>query len=235
MISVVIPTLDAEQRLAATLSALVEAAVDGLVREVIVVDGGSKDRTRVIVDQSGADMIECAPGRGRQLAEGAARARSPWLLFLHADTVLQPGWEREAVAFMRAVDLGERPNSAAAFRFKLDDKGLAPRTLEALVRLRCAAVRLPYGDQGLLISRRLFNEIGGYRDMPIMEDVDIVRRLGRGRLTMLDAIATTSADRYKSDGYVARTLRNQMCLALYGAGLPAERIVRIYGRRNRPA
>ncbi len=228
MISVIIPALNAERHLPASLTALVPAAIDGIVREVIVVDGGSLDATRRIADQSGAEIIDAAPGRGGQLTQGAKRARFPWLLFLHADTVLQNGWESDAVAFMRGVDLGERPRAAAVFRFRLDDKGFAPRALETIVRARCSLLGLPYGDQGLLISRRLFDEIGGYKDLPIMEDVDIVRRLGRKRVAFLDAIATTSADRYQCDGYVARSLRNQVCLALYGAGLPIDRIARIY-------
>jgi rSAM/selenodomain-associated transferase 2 len=230
MISVVIPALNAERHLAATLSALVGPAVDGIVREVIVVDGGSQDRTREIADLAGAVIISANPGRGGQLLEGAKRARFPWLLFLHADTVLQDGWDRDAVSFMRSVDLGERPNAAGAFRFRLDDKGFAPRALEAIVRGRCSLLRLPYGDQGLLISRRLFDEVGGYNDLPIMEDVDIVRRLGRKRVAFLDAAATTSAERYRRDGYASRALRNQMCLALYGAGLPISTIARIYGK-----
>ena len=230
MISVIIPTLNAERHLAATLSALVAPAVDGLVREVIVVDGGSHDRTRDIADFAGADIVVAAPGRGGQLAQGANRARFPWLLFLHADTVLQDGWDRDAVSFMRSVDLGERPRAAGAFRFRLDDKGFAPRILESIVHGRCSLLGLPYGDQGLLISRSLFDEIGGYRDLPIMEDIDIVRRLGRKRLALLDAAATTSADRYRHDGYVSRAVRNQLCLALYGMGLPISTIARIYGK-----
>ena len=229
MISVVIPTLNAERSLPDTLTALVSPAVDGIVREVIVVDGGSTDRTRAVADHAGAQFVQTEPGRGVQLAHGAAKARFPWLLFLHADTVLEDGWQREAAEFMRGVELGERPRAAAAFRFKLDDKGLAPRALEAFVRARCSVFRLPYGDQGLLISRRLFDEVGGYKALPIMEDVDIIRRLGRKRVTLLNASATTSAERYKRDGYAARALRNQACLALYSAGLPAATVQRLYG------
>lgn len=231
MISVIIPTLNAEATLAATLASLIDAAVEGLVREVIVVDGGSSDRTRRIVDQAGAELVESAPGRGRQLAEGAKRARMPWLLFLHADTKLPADWQEEVSQFMRSVDSAEQPPSAAAFRFRLDDKGVAPRTLEVLVRLRCAALRLPYGDQGLLIPRSLYQAIGGYTDLPIMEDVDFIRRLGRRRVTMLETAAATSARRYRSDGYIARSMRNQMCLALYAAGISPGTIARIYSKK----
>src|SRR6478672_5985963 len=109
MITVVIPTLNAETTLGPTLASLVSAAVDGLVRVVIVVDGGSTDRTTEIVDHAGANLLISDKGRGQQLAAGAAQARFPWLLFLHADTALEPGWEREASLFMQRIDMGERP------------------------------------------------------------------------------------------------------------------------------
>lgn len=229
MISVVIPALDAEATLAATLTALVPAAVDGLVREVVVADGGSTDRTLDIADQCGAEIARSARGRGQQLLAGAARARHSWLLFLHADTVLQPGWAREAWAFIESVESGARTPAGAAFRFALDDTGLAPRVLEGLVGLRCAALRWPYGDQGMLISRRLYDEIGGYRPLPLMEDIDFARRLGRNRLVMLPTRAVTSALRYRSEGYVRRTLRNQACLAMFFFRAPMASILRVYG------
>ncbi len=200
MISVIIPARNAEHTLAATLSALVPSAVDGIVRQVIVVDGGSTDSTAEVADQAGADIVVSAPGRGGQLAQGAALARFPWLLFLNADTVLEDGWERSATSFMRRVDRGERSMAAGAFTFRLDDKGIAPRLLERLVHLRCKVLRIPYGDQGLLIPRQLFDAVGGYKNLPIMEDLDLARRLGRRRLAMLDANAVTSAERYKRDG-----------------------------------
>lgn len=229
MISVIIPTLNAEPHLPATLAALIPAAVDGLVREVIVSDGGSRDGTERVADAAGTNFISGTAGRGRQLMAGARRARFPWLLFLHADTVLAEGWMRDAGTFIDAVDQGRCRPAAAAFRFKLDDKGMRPRTLEALVAARCALFRLPYGDQGLLIPRSLYDTVGGFRDLPIMEDVDLVRRLTRKRLVMLDAPAITSAEKFKRSGYVVRALRNQCCLWLYTFGLPADRIARLYG------
>jgi rSAM/selenodomain-associated transferase 2 len=229
MITVVIPTLNAESGLAASLTALVPATVDGLVREVIIVDGGSSDRTLAIADQAGATMIKAEAGRGRQLAAGARDARMPWLLFLHADTVLEPGWEREASAFIERVEVGQRPLAAAAFRFALDDLGLKPRLIEAGVAMRCTLLRLPYGDQGLLMPRRLYEEIGGFKDWPLMEDVDIVRRLGRPRTIILRARAVTSAIRYKRDGYTRRVARNLACLALFYARVSPKVIARFYG------
>jgi rSAM/selenodomain-associated transferase 2 len=229
MISVIVPTLNAEAGLTPTLAALVPAALDGLVREVIVVDGGSTDATLAIADEAGATQLACSGGRGPQLAAGAKAARFPWLLFLHADTVLEPGWEREAAAFLEAVDSGRRPPGAAAFRFALDDSGLRPRLLERLVALRCALLRLPYGDQGLLLPKRLYAEIGGYPADALMEDVGIVLRLGRRRVGMLRTRALTSAARYRRDGYARRTLRNLACLTLFFLGAPQRLLARVYG------
>lgn len=232
MISVVIPTLDAERGLPATLAALVGAAVEGLVREVIVADGGSRDATQQIAEEMGATVIPAPTGRGSQLAAGARHARMPWLLFLHADTALEYGWEREASDFMRRVDHSPGSLRAACFRFSLDDVGLAPRVLEGVVQLRSTLLSLPYGDQGLLIPRRLYDEVGGFRELPIMEDIDIVGRIGRRRLATLRSRALTSAFRYRSDGYFGRIARNQTCLALYYLGVSAERIARLYAGRQ---
>jgi len=228
MISVVIPTLDAETSLPDTLSALIPAAVDGIVREVIVVDGGSRDRTRDIADATGAGVIVSEAGRGSQLAAGAERAKHPWLLFLNADTVLAPGWEREATQFMEGVDTGKCKPAAAAFTFALDDQGVAPRCLEGLVRLRCLTLRLPSGAQGLLIARSLYEEVGGYRELPLMEDLDLARRLGWARVKLLRARAVTSAHRYRRDGYLLSALKSQTCLVLYALNVPPARISRFY-------
>jgi len=229
MISVVIPTLNAERVLGESLGALVPAVVDGLVKEVIIVDGGSTDETEKVVDIAGATFVRSEKGRGAQLAAGARAAKFSWLLFLHADTVLTPGWEREAAAFMERIDSGRRPASAAAFRFALDDNGIMPRLLETFVALRCAVFALPYGDQGLLLPAALYREVGGYQPLPLMEDVHLVRRLGRRRVTMLRAEAATSAERYRKSGYALRALRNLACLTLYGLRVPPRIIARLYG------
>lgn len=229
MISVVIPTLNAESGLAPTLAALVPAAVDGLVREVIVVDGGSQDRTCEIADGAGATVVPAQGGRGAQLVAGAKAARSPWLLFLHADTVLDAGWAREVRALIESIDAGKADETAAAFRFALDDAGPMPRLLERMVRARCALFRLPYGDQGLLIPRTLYDQLGGYRPYPLMEDVDLVRRLGRRRTLLLCSRAVTSAVRYRRDGYLRRSTRNLVCLALFYLRVSPATIRRFYG------
>ena len=229
MLTVIIPTLNAEAGLPACLTALIPAVVSGFLRQVVIVDGGSTDRTLAIADEAGCDVISVTPaGRGPQLKAGGARARHPWILFLHADTVLGPGWEREAAAFMDRVDTGDRPPAAASFRFALDDLGFKPRLIEWGVRIRCTLFRLPYGDQGLLIPQSLYREIGGFRDLALMEDVDLVNRLARSQRISLRTEAVTSAIRYKRDGYFNRTLRNLTCFTLYQLRVPDPVIQRLY-------
>ncbi|MCF6198916.1 MAG: TIGR04283 family arsenosugar biosynthesis glycosyltransferase [Hyphomicrobiaceae bacterium] len=231
MISVILPTLDAERELAATLTALVPASIAGVVREVIIVDGGSNDATLKIADDAGSKILSCAKGRGAQLAKGAGAAVGPWLLFLHADTVLEPCWCAQASSFMERMDKRDLARQgAAAFRFALDDEGFTPRFVEHMVGLRSTVLKMPYGDQGLLISKRLYEEIGGYKLLPLMEDVELVRRIGAKRLHMLPAKALTSANRYVSEGYGARIRRNLTCLGMYYAGVTPEKIAQYYER-----
>lgn len=229
MISVVIPTYNAEATLGPTLAALVPAVVDGIVQEAILVDGGSSDETCAVAEAAGTRLIRTKLGRGTQLQTGAAAARGDWLLFLHADTVLEPGWAEEAEAFMERVANGRRDPAAAAFRFALDDDGIMPRMLESLVALRCFLFALPYGDQGLLISRQLYRELGGFKPMPLMEDVDLMRRLKRSQLVMLHSRAVTSGVRYRNEGYVVRSLRNLGCMLLYFLRVPTRVLARLYG------
>jgi rSAM/selenodomain-associated transferase 2 len=226
MISVVVPTLNAAAGLPRCFESLIPAALRGLVREVIVADGGSTDDTRAIADVAGARVVEAERGRGTQLAVGAMAARSDWLLFLHADTVLALGWEGEVASFIEQSTL-EKP-CAAAFRFALDDPRWRARILERLVWLRCRLFALAYGDQGLLIPRRLYQMIGGYRPMPLTEDVDMVRRIGRRRLVFLQARAITSAARFHERSYVRRSARNLAILILYALRVPVRVLAALY-------
>jgi len=233
MLSVIIPTLDAEKSLTRVLAALVRPTVSGLVKDVVIADGGSCDETRAIAEAAGARLIEAPRGRGAQLAAGALAARGDWLLFLHADTILQPGWDQEVETLLERLEKrgANGFDFAAVFTFALDDFSAWARMLERLVAWRCRLFGLPYGDQGLLLSRRRYDALGGYRPLQIMEDVDMVRRIGRRRLIFLRTAAVTSPQRYLDDGYLARSSRNALCLMLYYLGVNPDRIARIYARR----
>mgnify|MGYP002780763905 CR=1 FL=1 len=192
-----------------------------------MVDGGSADDTAAAAEHGGARVIAAPRGRGAQIAAGVAAARGPWLLILHADTRLAAAWMEAVTAAM------SDPSRAYHFRFVLDDASPAARRLERAVAWRCRVLGLPYGDQGLLAHRDLLTAVGGVRPLPLMEDVDLVRRIGRARLTALPADAVTSAARWRREGYLRRSARNLACLGLWFAGVPPRIIARVYaGRRG---
>lgn len=227
-ISVVIPTLDAAASLPATLASLSEAAIGGLVREVVISDGGSSDGVEAVAEAAGARLVAGEKGRGGQLARGADAAQGRWFLFLHADTALEPGWEREAWALIARSD-----EAAGVFTLKFDAPGILPALVSAGAMVRTRMFASPYGDQGLLISRSLYQSIGGYRPLPLFEDVDIIDRLvrakGKKALVTMKSRAVTSADRYRREGYLRRVFRNARCLAMFRLGVPPEKIAAMYG------
>lgn len=177
MISVVIPTQNAAATLPATLRSLVDAAIDGLVSEVIVSDCGSTDATLKIADAAGATVIQS--GGGQQLLAGARAARKPWLLFLKPGSAMGPGWEDEARAFI-ARGAGE----AAAFRFRIAGEGLGPRLREAFAAIRSRIFRLPDCTDGLLIPAALLVAAGAAGMKPL-DEASLMKRLGRNRVTRL--------------------------------------------------
>jgi rSAM/selenodomain-associated transferase 2 len=201
-------------------------AGSGPIREIIVSDGGSSDGTVPIAEAAGARVVAAPRGRGPQLIAGAAVAEGDWLLFLHADSRPMPGWEAAVARFVAAPGAAEQ---AGYFGFALDDDRPAARRLERIVAWRCRTLGLPYGDQGLLIARTMYDAIGGFAPLPLMEDVDFARRLGRRRLMPMPAKIIASARRYRREGYWRRSLRNLFCLSLYFAGVPPRRIARLYG------
>ena len=223
MLSIVIPAYQAEARIGETLAALDAGAAPA---EIIVVDGGSTYSTRAVAAMRGATVIEAPRGRGVQLAAGARAASGAWLLFLHADTVLGLGWRQAVESFIADPANRER---AAVFRFALDDPSPPARRIERFAAWRGRALKLPYGDQGLLIARAFYDALGGFKPIPLMEDVDLVRRIGGRRIDVLDVPAVTSAERYRRGGFVARPLRNLACLSLYFLGVPPRVLARLYG------
>jgi rSAM/selenodomain-associated transferase 2/rSAM/selenodomain-associated transferase 1 len=219
VISVVIPTVNEASRIAATLHPLMGR--DDL--EVIVVDGGSTDGTVAIARDSGARVIPTRPGRARQMNAGAAVASGERLLFLHADTRLPDGF---VDAVHGTLDGG---SVAGAFRLRIDSDRPGLRWIEWGANLRSRLFQLPYGDQGLFMNAATFYEAGGFRDMPLMEDFEICRRLRRtGPVTLAPLAVSTSAGRWLSLGVVRTTLVNQLCIAGFLVGVSPAILARLY-------
>ncbi len=224
LISVIIPTLNEAHHIGPLLQDLGRASDI----EAIVVDGGSRDATAAKVRSMGARVIATPPGRALQMNRGAAAARGRLLFFLHADSRLPRGFDqviRQAMARPGAV--------AGAFRLRIDAPGAALRFVEFWANLRSCLLRMPYGDQGLIVGTDLFQELGGFPMLPIMEDFELVRRLrSRGRIVILPAAVRTSARRWLNLGAGRTTLINQAIVLAYLAGVPPQRLARFY-RRSR--
>ena len=223
-LSVIIPALNEEGNIKRTIDALKNSAIT-CPYDIVVVDGGSDDATINEARQGGAQVMKCEPGRGKQLAAGGEQAEGKWLLFLHADTQLEVGWFREVEEFITS---NTEPHHAGVFSYKLDNDTPAAGALEAIVNWRTRALALPYGDQGLLISYVFYHELHGYAPVAIMEDVEIVRRIGRNRLHVFKCHAITSSHKYRRDGYFYRPLKNFLCLILYFLGFQPRLIAKIY-------
>lgn len=222
----VVPALDAAAHIEAALGSLAEGRARGLLGRILVVDGGSSDDTAARARRAGAEVMTAPPGRGRQLAAGADALEGDWLLFLHADTVLAPGWSETAAAFLADPASRER---AAVFSLAFDEPSAAARRTARLANWRARRLGLPYGDQGLLLSRTFYRALGGFRPLALMEDVDLARRIGRRRLALLEARAVTSAARYRRAGWWSRSARNLLLLSLYYLGVPPGVLRRLYG------
>ncbi|MDE4191020.1 TIGR04283 family arsenosugar biosynthesis glycosyltransferase [Phaeobacter gallaeciensis] len=220
-ISIVIPTLNSEAELPGCLEALMEGLASGLIRELVISDGGSQDHTATIAEEVGAELLSGAPSRGGQLRRGCEAAQGDWLLILHADTRLSAGWS-DAVS--RHLEQGEgRPGY---FRLAFRARGLRPALVAGWANLRARLFGLPYGDQGLLVHRSDYEALGGYPDQPLMEDVALSLRL-KG-LVEIPVQAQTSAARYERDGWLRRGARNLWTLARYALGVSPERLARAY-------
>lgn len=221
-LSIVIPTLNAMPRLADCLAALVAGLGAGIIRDVVVVDAGSTDQSAELALDMGCRVIQLGPegrGRGQQLAAGAQAAKGDWLLFLHGDSIPLEGWIAACECHM-ATSLRQ----AGFFRLSFDDHERAARRIAFWANWRARLFGLPYGDQGLLISRSLYEELGGFRPLALMEDVDLARRLGSARLLPLKATVETSAERYRRGGWWYVPLRNLTLLAAFIGGASPERI-----------
>jgi len=218
-ISVIIPTLNASQGLPGCFASLMEGLDASLIREVVVVDAGSTDDTVALADEWGAEISHSTTAsRGGQLRQGADAARGDYLLFLHADTRLSPGWTTAVSA--------QLPQGPACFQLAFRSDHPMARITAGWANLRTRLFGLPYGDQGLLISRDAYTAAGGYPDVPLMEDVALARALPK--ITTLAATASTAPDRYMRDGWLRRGTKNLTLLVRYLLGADPQSLAKRY-------
>jgi rSAM/selenodomain-associated transferase 2 len=222
-VTIVIPVL---HDTAALTSLLPTLPVDPSV-QLVVVDGGVEHDSAgeaLRARHHAVEWIQAPRGRGAQMNAGAMRARGRWLVFLHADTRLGAGW----LDLLRSLD--DCPSIVGgSFRFALDSSARWARWIERGVRLRVRLFDLAYGDQALFARREVFERLGGYTELPLMEDVDFIRRLRRqGRLEHAGVPALTSARRWERDGWIRRTVENVTLVLLFLAGWSPERLARRY-------
>jgi hypothetical protein len=219
-ISVILPALNEEDHITDTLDSVRQSSC----HEVMVVDGGSTDGTVQRARQAGATVLSSTPGRAKQMNAGAATARGGSLLFLHADTLLPPGWTKVVPRTLREPGV-----AAGAFRFCIAGDFRGKSFIEWATGLRSHWLQRPYGDQGLFLARALFEEMGGFADLPIMEDYEFTARLRRyGRIKTVGEAALTSGRRWQTLGVLRTTLRNQWILARYHLGVDPRKLARRY-------
>ena len=225
-LSIIVPTLDAEKHLPRCLESLIEGLTSGLIRDLVITDGGSTDTTAEMADAAGATLVTGPASRGGQLRRGVAAARADWILVLHADTALSHGWSQVVIDHIR--DQG----GPAHFRLAYRENGLMPALVAGWANLRSQLFSLPYGDQGVLMRRTDYDAAGGYPDQPLMEDVALARALRRSgcAITRLNARATTCAERYLRDGWIRRGARNLWTMFRYMIGTDPERLAASYRR-----
>lgn len=226
-LGIVVPTLDEETRLPRLLDDLRALHVPN---QVVVVDGGSNDATVDLAKRAGARVVRSTRGRAQQMNAGAAVVDTPWLLFLHADSRL----DHEAAVALTAWLESSEVQDIGVFHFALEGPDWFWRFIEVGQRLRQRLYRLAYGDQGLLVHRDRFMAVGGFPEQPLMEDVEILKRLKRGgRLRVIDARLKTSPRRYETDGRWFGWIRNAAAIGLYQMGIPAARLAAWYATPTR--
>ena len=215
-ISVIIPARNEER----TIPPVLRRVLTEPVWEVIVVDGGSTDGTRQVATELGATVLVSEPGRGRQLHTGAAAASGDVLLFLHADTVLPQRFQDHVIAA-----LSDPRIAAGAFKLHIDADRRSFRFIERLVQLRSRYRQMPYGDQAIFMRAETYHRAGGFPDLPLMEDYELIRRLRRiGRIRIAPVAVRTSARRWQEQGVLRATLTNQLCLVAFKLGVSPKRL-----------
>jgi rSAM/selenodomain-associated transferase 2 len=224
-ISIIIPVLNEANTINGVLARILGASN----LEVIVVDGGSQDKTVALTQSVGVKVIAATGGRASQMNAGAAVATGSILLFLHADTHLPPAFD----TFVRQVLL-DTGTIAGAFELRIDAELWGIRLIEKMVNLRSHFLSLPYGDQAIFLKASIFKEIGGFPNLPIMEDFELMRRLKRyGKIAIAPAPVLTSGRRWQKLGVVRTTLINQLIIIGYFLGVPPAKLARWYRQRRK--
>ena len=224
-ISVIIPTLNEEGCLKKTLEAI------GHDVEIIVVDGGSSDFTREIAGGFTDKVIFSERGRGAQMDRGAREASGDILLFLHADTSLPENWRGCIENVLLGTDFKSVPTLVVGggFSLRIDSKGFSFRLIEAVANIRAKYLGLIYGDQAIFVRRDAFFSSGGFMGIPLMEDVDFIRRIRKkGKVLLLNADVSTSSRQWQKKGILKTTIGNLFFLSLYYAGVSPQRLYRLY-------
>lgn len=223
-LSVIIPVFREERGITSlvdhlTTRSLMETA------EILIVDGDPEQRTLIALQGRNVIRIGSDAGRARQMNAGAAQARGDLLLFLHADTRLPPGADTLIFQALRNLRL-----VGGAFRLAIDSPRPALGLIAAAANLRTRLTRVPYGDQALFLRRAVFEELGGYADIPLMEDLELMRRIRRKGwpVVLLREAALTSARRWEQEGVWRCTLRNWAVRLLYHRGVSPTRLRRFY-------
>lgn len=217
--SIIIPTLNEAEVLGDTLTAVADGSA-----EIIVIDGGSDDDTVKVARQYTPRVFISPKGRGLQQDTGARRSRGRVLLFLHADTHLP----RNYLVLVREV-MADENIVFGAFRLKIHPPCLALNIIALMANIRSRFFSLPYGDQALFVRRSTYLRIGGFRDWPVMEDVDLVRRLNRqGGFRLARGAAHTSARRWQSEHFARATIRNWSLIIRYASGISPHKLARHY-------
>ena len=219
-LSVVVPTLNAEQVLPSTLESLMEGVFAGVIGDLVIVDGGSNDATLDIAKEVGATLLETKPSRGGQIFAGVSACKCDWVLILHTDSRLSQGWAE-------LIPAAPDPERAYYFQLQFDAIGFAAWWVAKWANLRSKIFALPYGDQGILIHKSLLASVGGYPTASLMEDVILARKLGR-RLTALPITITTSAEKYNAQGWLHRGFRNLALLFQFLLGATPEALYKKY-------
>ena len=223
-VTVVIPTYNSEKTINNTLK-----SINKYFNKVIIVDANSKDLTIEISKKYKPKIIKSIKGRGSQLLLGAKNVSTDWIFFLHADTIIG---KNNIIDIKNFISKDINNYKAASFKIKFNKNNVWSYLLKTIVNIRSKYLKLPYGDQGLLISKNFYKNIGGYKNIPIMEDVEIIRNIGFINIKILNSHVITDAMRFEDQGWLFRPIINLYCLALYFLGFNIDNINKIYLRNK---